>query len=107
MLDARLLQNRVQVSLIETAEPMLVHDDISGLRLEFLDDVRAPGIADQNASVPAIRRLDRLSHTKHLQVPNPVWSVRSPQIRQVGAIPHLEIDDLDASTPGGFEDSCS
>src|SRR5262249_54759363 len=66
VLDARILENRVQLSLIEAAESMLVDDDIGRLRHEAVENVRAPGVTNQHAPFSTIRRLDRLSDSKHL-----------------------------------------
>ena len=54
MLRPQLLEPGVQVGLEEPAEPRLVDDIVAGLRLEFGNDVRVPGVADQDSALLAI-----------------------------------------------------
>jgi hypothetical protein len=40
--DTRVLQDRIQFSLIEAAETVFVHDNVIGVRLERVDYVCTP-----------------------------------------------------------------
>jgi hypothetical protein len=46
--------------LIEAAESVLVHDKIVGLRLEFRNNIRVPGVSDQNSTFSTVRGMNAL-----------------------------------------------
>src|SRR5205814_2898986 len=91
--DSELLQRRVQVRLVESAEACFISSDVVGLRLQLRDDVGIPCVSDQYPAFPTVGRANCLADAE-FQMPRAVYRIRSPQIRKVGPIPHLQINDF-------------
>src|SRR5215475_4851937 len=87
-----LFQDVIQACLMEATEPVLVENDIAGLRLQFVEDLGVPCVADEDSTRNAIRGGDGLTNTS-LQMADSVGSVGSAKVRKIRAIGHLEIDD--------------
>ena len=64
--DLQLLQNGVEVCLIEAAKSMFVDQKVASLWLEFVQYIGVPGVTDQDAAVPAVRRTIAFANTKQL-----------------------------------------
>ena len=64
VLNSETAQDIIQFCLIEAAEPVLVKDNVPGLRSKLLDDVRVPRVANQQSSWPTIRSAARLADTE-------------------------------------------
>ena len=62
--DPQLFENPIQIGLIEAAESMLVDDNIVVPWLEFRNNVRVPGVSDQNLAFRSVRSMNGLSDTR-------------------------------------------
>ena len=101
----KLLETGMQVSLIEAAVSMFVDDNITGVRLEFRDDICVPGVSDQSSTLGAVWKRNCVSYP-HSHVPHSVRRVGSTQIREIGAKAHFEIDNLETRVAGRSQGSC-
>ena len=100
----QLIQDRIQVGLIEAAVAMLVDGNIVGVEREFRHDFGVPSVADEHSTCCTVRGVHVPPSNTELQVPHPVRSIGSTQIREIQAKAHLEVDDLYAGTTRGRQD---
>ena len=83
------------MGLIETAEAMLVEDDIVGLTCQFRENVGVPGVANQDATLGAVwacivsPTLNRRCRTRFGESAGPMSerSGRKPIFRQMIGMP--------------------
>jgi hypothetical protein len=88
----------------KTAEVVLVEDDIVGLRRQFWNNLRVPGVLDQNPTLASVRGPNRLSDAEP-QMPRSVRGIPRTEVQEIGTEAHLQIDDRDTRPEGGSQDA--
>src|SRR5450755_633282 len=74
---------------------MFVDNGVIALRLELVNDIRIPCVADQNPTFPTVRGMNALPDIEQ-QVFQAVRRIESTEVREVWTKSHFEINDFDA-----------
>src|SRR5687768_17095409 len=81
---------------------MLVQDDIIWLWCEVLNNVRIPSVSNEDATLFAVWRMDHLPGPQQ-EMSSVIRRITRTSIRHIRTKRHLQVHDLDSSSPGGAE----
>src|ERR1700682_3311915 len=81
---------------------MFVHHNVAGLRLELVEDIRVPSVANQNPTFSTVRCMNGLPDAAR-EVPHPVRRIGSAHVRETRKKSHFEIDNFDACLASGCQ----
>src|SRR4029079_17793435 len=84
---------------------MFVDDEVICLRLELVNNIRIPCVADQNPTLPTVRGMNALPDIQR-QLFQAVGRVRSAEVREVWTKSHFEINNFDAGVASRGQHFC-
>jgi hypothetical protein len=101
---AQVFQKGIQVGFEEAAEPMLDHDQVALLRRQFRQNVRVPGVLDENTAFLSVGRRDWLANAQP-EMQDAVGRFRSARVREVAGKRHFQIDHGHPGAASDVEDA--